>query len=557
MPFDVEGARKAGYTDTEIADHLAGQNKFDTKGARSAGYTDTDIIKHLQEANAPSAAVDVGKQVLAAVPSALEDVATFPAKVANLAAPVGNWLGRGAEAIGLGKPDPQSVDNRDKLLQLIAASGGSGGIRQYLPEPQTTPGKYARTGTEFAGSALLGMPGRGVGRLATDAAIGAGAGLTSEGAGQLAEKYVPELEPAARIGGALFGGGVGAIAPNALARRANSALVPTAENLGASGSAKFEAVKNLGVTLDPTTVSKGLGGIKTKLAEDFGGAKELDNVVGMLSSAQVKAAPEAPGALAALTGVKPKAKAPVNIDELQTLRSQLGKAGLSNDAMTRQIAQDAQSHLDDFIGNIKPEQVLSGDATKAVDLLKSARGDWAAQRRAQTVAGRIELGDLNTDTMTTGNPNAGRQAIKSVLRPDMNGRTQASRRGFDRPEQDFMRNIVGGNTLGNALRFIGGNALVPGSAAGAGIGAAIATGDPRYLALAGAGYGARRLAGAVTKRQERLLDEMVRSRSPLARDTYRITPPVTRLTTGATGTLLGLRPGMNPLLQPPDEGEAP
>lgn len=47
MPFDVQGAKKAGYTNREIADYLASQKKFDTAGARKAGYSDEDIISHL------------------------------------------------------------------------------------------------------------------------------------------------------------------------------------------------------------------------------------------------------------------------------------------------------------------------------------------------------------------------------------------------------------------------------------------------------------------------------------------------------------------------------
>lgn len=55
MPFDVQGARKAGYSDTEIADHLASESKFDAAGARKAGYTDADIIGHLSAAPAAAA----------------------------------------------------------------------------------------------------------------------------------------------------------------------------------------------------------------------------------------------------------------------------------------------------------------------------------------------------------------------------------------------------------------------------------------------------------------------------------------------------------------------
>lgn len=53
MPFDVEGARQSGYTDAEIADHLASQEKFDAAGARGAGYSDADIIQHLSAFEAP------------------------------------------------------------------------------------------------------------------------------------------------------------------------------------------------------------------------------------------------------------------------------------------------------------------------------------------------------------------------------------------------------------------------------------------------------------------------------------------------------------------------
>lgn len=47
MAFDTDGARKAGYSDAEIADHLAQVAKFDAGQARKAGYADADIIKHL------------------------------------------------------------------------------------------------------------------------------------------------------------------------------------------------------------------------------------------------------------------------------------------------------------------------------------------------------------------------------------------------------------------------------------------------------------------------------------------------------------------------------
>ena len=36
MAFDISGAKKAGYSDQEIADHLAKKNDFDVQGALSS-----------------------------------------------------------------------------------------------------------------------------------------------------------------------------------------------------------------------------------------------------------------------------------------------------------------------------------------------------------------------------------------------------------------------------------------------------------------------------------------------------------------------------------------
>ena len=66
MAFDIEGAKQAGYNDTEIADHLAKQSKFDLAGARKAGYNDAEILQHLTGAPAAKgdAAPDDGARPL-------------------------------------------------------------------------------------------------------------------------------------------------------------------------------------------------------------------------------------------------------------------------------------------------------------------------------------------------------------------------------------------------------------------------------------------------------------------------------------------------------------
>lgn len=62
--FDINGARKAGYSDAEIADHLASQSNFDAVAARKAGYGDSAIISHLATPTGPKTAVagDVSRE---------------------------------------------------------------------------------------------------------------------------------------------------------------------------------------------------------------------------------------------------------------------------------------------------------------------------------------------------------------------------------------------------------------------------------------------------------------------------------------------------------------
>ncbi len=47
MAFDVESARKSGYTDAEIAAHLSQRLGFDLAAAKRSGYTEGEVIAHL------------------------------------------------------------------------------------------------------------------------------------------------------------------------------------------------------------------------------------------------------------------------------------------------------------------------------------------------------------------------------------------------------------------------------------------------------------------------------------------------------------------------------
>lgn len=49
MAFDINGAKEAGYSDTEIVGFLAPEKKFDVKAARDSGYNDSEILAFLSD----------------------------------------------------------------------------------------------------------------------------------------------------------------------------------------------------------------------------------------------------------------------------------------------------------------------------------------------------------------------------------------------------------------------------------------------------------------------------------------------------------------------------
>ncbi|HQQ70075.1 MAG TPA: hypothetical protein PLL92_07165, partial [Alicycliphilus sp.] len=101
MAFDVEGARKAGYKDAEIADLLAQRQGFDIAGARAAGYADSQIIAKLADkANAdPASMIPTAPSAAQAAAGAVAPVA--PSSVAPT--PSGKPASLGDKIIGAGE----------------------------------------------------------------------------------------------------------------------------------------------------------------------------------------------------------------------------------------------------------------------------------------------------------------------------------------------------------------------------------------------------------------------------------------------------------------------
>jgi hypothetical protein len=119
MAFDIEGARKAGYSDAEIADHLAKSSGFDAVGARKSGYSDAELIEHLSKKTAktePAKPVEksFGQKAIEFVEPTVEALGAVGGGALGLASPI-----PGGTAIGAG-------------LGYGLAKGGVRAAKQFL-----------------------------------------------------------------------------------------------------------------------------------------------------------------------------------------------------------------------------------------------------------------------------------------------------------------------------------------------------------------------------------------------------------------------------------------
>lgn len=165
MPFDIEGARQAGYTDAEIADHLSQESKFDVAGARSAGYNDADIIKHLSAFDAPKPKPLTAGEGMQAVSSGgysgMANMAGMPVDFAL------NTWDLGKAGLGFlqgeltGKPPSPMFDPSDRSKYALSSEWiknkmNKVGAVTENPRPDSRAARWLNKGTEIGTGVYLG-----------------------------------------------------------------------------------------------------------------------------------------------------------------------------------------------------------------------------------------------------------------------------------------------------------------------------------------------------------------------------------------------------------------
>lgn len=294
--FDIAAARKAGYSDAEIAGFLGERNSFDVEGARKAGYSDADILGKLTE-QPKATALDRANSVATGFNrGAVTRTLGLPVDTVQNVIDLGK-AGVGTVANLFGRPDLAPEVNSDRsgivgsgdwIEQKLRNAGGGAIIDPTGPDDATSRVLHATgmgAGGALAGSKMIkpapigpnarGMEAR---NIALGAAGGASGGVAIENG----------ADPATAI--------LASMGPQALAMGAPAAI-KTAVRGGEKGrqvmAQRIQDFKNGGVENPSVGLSSGnrlLQGIENVLANTPGAVGRMEAArEAMISGMQNKA----------------------------------------------------------------------------------------------------------------------------------------------------------------------------------------------------------------------------------------------------------------------------
>lgn len=304
-----------------------------------------------------------------------------------------------------------------------------------------------------------------------------------------------ETAKAALIGGATGALGAGLFGPPSKAQTRADVIrnAPSREALKEAENKAYDAARGLDVQYSQPSFSRAM-----QEAGDTMRAEGLDKTLH-------------PKATAALGRADEFAASAPTLQEVETLRRITGDAAKTPDE--GRVAGILRRKVDDFIESAGPQDVVRGDPAQAGSLLREARGNSAAGKRADAVQQALQRATENAETAYSGGniDNAIRQQFKAL------SRDEKAMRGFSAEEREAIREVMAGNMTRNAARLIG--KLMPSSGLGGAVvgGGAIGALGPAGAAIPAVGYIAKAIADRGTKKAAEYADALVRSRSPLAK----------------------------------------
>lgn len=319
-----------------------------------------------------------------------------------------------------------------------------------------TGGGLARGGLTLMNAAKPTIPAM-IGRGAAEGA--AYGGLHGFGTGEGTDDRIDRAMTGGAIG-AVTGGALGGIGAK-MAKAAQRESIPSTDQLKSYADAAYDLADQAGVIVSPQSWSMAVNDLARKAVNEG-----IDPTLH-------------PKAMAALRRFAEVANEPITFKSMDTLRRIAKGAASSIEPDERRIASIIIDKLDDYMANLKPGDVLKGDAELAVGALQEARSAWGRMRKGEMLEGLIERAQTRAGQYSqSGMENALRTEFRQLA---MNPKRM---RGFTDEERKAIMKVARGGPVENVLRLIGKFAprgvvsAMPSLAAGAtfdlGTGAAIA-----------------------------------------------------------------------------------
>jgi hypothetical protein len=348
MAFDIEGAKKAGYNDAEIADHLAKQSNFDFAGAKKAGYNDAEILQHL--ASAPAATPETRAPATDAIPQgrsmrggfarqvgeALANPAETPriptaAELGTRYGDIGKGAVQGVPAAVLGLPgDVASLVVDNPLTSHAIGNAMFGEANPDVAAGRTIGGLV----TGFAAPAMAGKLG------AAKNALAASYPLAAKGVGA-AQLALDPLSPI--VAGAINAGARGAKAVGNIGRAAEEAI-PSTKAQFESATADFQVLDQSNLAVRPDVLRTALSDVEKSLPTQGYLPKQHAEAKNILDD------------------LVERAQTPQSLTELDNLRKHARDlAATVKSSGERNTLNVIQNKLDDIIKNVDETKVVPKD----------------------------------------------------------------------------------------------------------------------------------------------------------------------------------------------------
>lgn len=351
----------------------------------------------------------------------------------------------GDEAIGLATAamggDRQFAEERAREMDRRAQENTLSYLGGYIPgaiASSLTAGKALGIGNE----ATMG------GRMAASALLGGGqSALAGAGAGE------GEGRARGALIGGLIGAGLGAAAPpvasglgklweafkTPAALKAAAAGAQTTDELRAAGNAAYQAIDDAGVVVKPEAFADATGKITGDMAANglrmTTGRQQLTPKAADLAEVMYDMATD------------PAYSKGVPFSEIDVLRKIAGApaSDMANN-LDRSLGVRAIEGIDDFVNNLTPDQVASGNAENLPEMVKTARSLWSKMLKSGLIDDAIE----KSKNYQSGEASGLANRFRTILNSDKLSR------GFTDAEKAAMRRVINGTLPERFLRFMGG-----------------------------------------------------------------------------------------------------